>query len=131
MTHGSVSGASCDRQKEQRSRSGEASDSQKGTLTKRFRTHKSTHSNQTAQGTHEVHSSMVNQCKLNSGVASIVCALLRIPTFAKSSIPGSAVQGKVEELEGRIKVIGKELNESNANHAILDYQASAGALLFT
>ena len=69
--------------------------------------------------------------KFNSGVASIVRALLRITTFAKSSIPSSAVHGKVEDLEGRIKVIGKELNASNANHAILDYQASVGALLFT
>ena len=38
-------------------------------------------------------------------VASIVHAQLRIPAFATSPTPGSAVHGKVEELEGKIKLI--------------------------
>ena len=70
------------------------------------------------------HQGEVNQIQV---VNSIVHTHLRIPAFATSSIPASALHGQVKELEGRIKL---KLKAIHAEHAIFEDPANIGLLVF-
>ena len=120
-------------EKERRSRSGEATDSHHGPSPRRFRIDESTDRNQKDQGAHAVHSSIINRYDVDhsQGMASIVWAQLRIPALTTSSIPGSAEHGKVEELEGKIRIISRELNAIHAEHALFNEPVHIGALVYT
>ena len=120
-------------EKERRSRSGEATDSHHGPSPRRFHIDESTDRNQKDQGAHAVHSSIINRYDVDhsQGMASIVWAQLRIPALTTSSIPGSAVHGKVKQLEGKIQIIRRELKAIHTEHAIFGDPANIGALVYT
>ena len=89
----------------------EAKDSHHGPFPKRYRKDKSTDSNQEGQGAQAVDTSIVNQHEVNhsQAVTRIMRAQLRM-----SSIPGSVVHGKVEELEGKKMIFRRELKAIHA-----------------